>query len=71
MNCPPGAAGAYQPAPAQHAEVPAEPGLTYPQRIRQLLDRYLMDAGKELQDPKPRQAGERLVMSAELTQGGR
>jgi hypothetical protein len=71
MDRPAGAAGADQAASAQHSQMPAQPGLTYPQRIGQLLNGHLVDAGEKIQDPQPCQAGQRLVMGAELAKGRR
>ena len=62
------AAGAYQLASAQHAQVPAQSWLAEADRLGELEYRDLRDPREVLQDAQARDAGEGLVMGPELPQ---
>jgi hypothetical protein len=63
---PTGTPTSNQLASTKHAKMPAERRLAQFQGVGQLLDGDLLDAGQELQDLEARDAGQRLVMGAEL-----
>src|SRR4029077_7641389 len=62
------ATGAHDLAPAQHPQMPAQPGLADAKRLGELEYRDLRNPGQVLKNPKSGDAGERLVMSPELPQ---
>src|SRR5260370_41780342 len=57
-------------AASQHSQVPAQVRLADADRIGELEDGDLGDAGQVLKDAETRDAGQGLVVGSELAQGG-